>query len=105
MNLVMSLEFRTFAKNIGRIMIDYKDIERNVNNEVNNEVNIHLELDNGLVIDVSGYNRLSQTCWITFTMKDLGKYLGKEYINDEYYFELAVWDVRHEIEEIINKIK
>lgn len=82
-------------------MIDYKDIERNVNNEVN----IHLELDNGLVIDVSGYNRLSQTCWITFTMKDLGKYLSKEYINDEYDFELAVWNVCHEIEEIINKIK
>jgi hypothetical protein len=82
-------------------MVDYKEID----NKTSNEVNIHLELDNGLVIDVSGYSHLAQTCWLTFMLKDLGKYLGKDYINDVYDIELAVWDVRYKIEEIINKIK
>ena len=83
--------------------MDLKQALEEIKAKVSTETNVSLNI-NGLQVEVSGYSHLAQTCWLTFVMKDLGKLIGKDYIEDEYVIELANWNAVYKVEEIVNKI-
>ena len=87
----------------------WKDILSSIDKDCCHEEEIHLYVDtnngNDLIIDVDVFNKLSSTAWLTFKMPNLGELIGKDYINDVYDIELAEWDIKDKINEIVLTIK
>ena len=81
-----------------------KSIKHNLDRNINSQIIIKNKKED-LIIELTDINDLSNTCWISAHMKDLGKLIGKDYVDDSTEYEIAQFDVDKNILDIANKVR